>query len=100
MPVEPFDLLFWHSCTIVVKIYEMIPKNPKLTPTLTRINRVSNNLKKLKNTVSGPFSAFLLRKCAHGTSAWHLSATDEFDVKDLIKVDEKWLVGKKRSRAA
>jgi hypothetical protein len=29
---------------------------------------------------------------------WHLSATDESDIKDLIKIDEQWLVGKRRSR--
>jgi hypothetical protein len=49
----------------------------------------------LVKAVSGPF---LLRAIAHGTSAWHLSAMDEFDIKDLIKIDTGWLVGKRRSR--
>jgi hypothetical protein len=51
---------------------------------------------KLVKTISDPF---LLVAIAHGTSIWHLSATDEFDIKDLIKIDERWLVGKRRSRS-
>jgi hypothetical protein len=50
----------------------------------------------LLKAISGPF---LLAAIAHGTSAWHLSATDEFDIKDLIKIDERRLVAKRRSRA-